>query len=91
MPWTDEKYLKNEREVEACVATIREALTNDELAEWFVQRAQLHYSSRVMEDITRVLAAQHNDRIEQALVALRRLDNLAAEARETACIDEVKV
>jgi len=91
MPWTDEDYLKNEREVEACVATIREALTNDELAEWFVQRTQLHYSSRVMEDITRVLAAQHKDRVERALVALRHLDNLATEARETACIDEVKV
>jgi hypothetical protein len=38
-----------------------------------------------------VLAAQHNYRIEQALLALRRLDNLVAEARETACIDEVKV
>jgi hypothetical protein len=89
MPWTDEEYLKNEREVEACVATIRDALTNGELAEWFVQRAQLHYSSRVMEDITRVLAAQHNDRIEQALVALRRLDNLAAEAREAVTVAEV--
>jgi len=91
MPWTDEEYLKNEREVEACVATIRDALTNGELAEWFVQRAQLHYSSRVMEDITRVLAAQHKERVERALVALRRLDDLAAEAREAACIDEVKV
>jgi hypothetical protein len=89
MPWTDEEYLKNEREVEACVATIREALTNDELAEWFVQRTQLHYSSRVMEDITRVLAAQHKERVERALVALRRLDNLAAEAREAVAVAEV--
>ena len=56
-----------------------------------MQRTQLHYSSRVMEDITRVLAAQHKDRVERALVALRRLDNLATEAREMACIDEVKV
>jgi hypothetical protein len=90
MPWTDEEYLACEKLADGCVATIREALTNDELAEWFVQRTQLHYSSRVMEDITRVLAAQHRERVERALVALRRLDDLAAEAREAARADEVK-
>jgi hypothetical protein len=90
MPWTDEEYLACEKLADECVATIREALTNDELAEWFVQRTQLHYSSRVMEDITRVLVAQHKERVERALVALRRLDDLAAEAREAARADEVK-
>jgi hypothetical protein len=90
MPWTDEEYLDNERSVDGCIATIREALTNDELAEWFVQRTQLHYSSRVMEDITRVLAAQHKDRVERALVALRRLDSIFAEAREAVTVVEVK-
>ena len=91
MPWTDEEYLAHEARVDECVATIREALTNDELAEWFMQRTQLHYSSRVMEDITRVLAAQHKERVERALVALRRLDSIFAEAREVVTVREVKV
>jgi hypothetical protein len=90
MPWTDEEYLAHEARVDECVATIREALTNDELAEWFMQRTQLHYSSRVMEDITRVLMAQHKERTERALVALRRLDVIFAEAREVVTVCEVK-
>lgn len=88
MVWTGDDYIENERQVDLCVEDIRAALKDTGLLDWYTNREAETHTPDVARGIEITLLRQHEQSLGRALLALRRLESLVAEAREAVVLEE---
>ena len=84
MSWTNEDYLRNERESTVYENDIASFLDNIELLNWFVHGERRMYEANIAPTIETVVVSGHIDLRDRAKFSLRQLTALAEESREEA-------
>lgn len=83
MSWTNEDYLRNDRESTAYENDIATFLDNVDLLNW-IRGERRMYEPSIAPSIEAAIVSSHTDLRERAVFALRQLTALGEEAREEA-------
>ncbi len=84
MTWSNEDYLRNERESDAYEEQIMAFFDDRGFFNWYVNNEAFRYEPLVAKSIESTILTIHVDMRERAMFALRQLTALAEEAREEA-------
>jgi len=90
--WSNEDYLRNERESDVYENDIRVFLDDNGMVNWFVNNEAFRYEPHVAKGIELTILTIHQDMRDRAMFALRQLTALGEEAREEAIklVDDVE-
>lgn len=84
MSWSNEDYLRNERESDAYESQVMAFFDDRGFFNWYVGNEAFRYEPPVAKSIESTIVTLHEDMRNRAMFALRQLAALAEEAREEA-------
>lgn len=92
MTWSNEDYLRNERESDVYEAQVMAFFDDRGFFNWYVGNEAFRYEPHVAKSIESTIITIHEDMRNRALFALRQLMALGEEAREEAIklVDDVE-